>query len=437
MTIRNKAKNNKERGYWGSDAVLELADVLAFGFRALPRRVKPWLSVLALKKRRVSQLHEKLRQQIYKKSLPMHPLLDCVTKMPQVRNCPAFEFDNQQRVLVGSVIGFDVLPCSDGFTVVEANIGVGQQFQRYLHNDTNPFIENIFEFGNKQGFENIEIINNDRGLPIRQEEQYREVASNYNMTVRIIEPASTNWHGRYRSSFMPAHVTRNTLRVRIRNFPSWPDFLMGNKSSVQTSLQNFFLSNTIKNVRVPDTTADWMSRIDWDSGRFPNVVAKMSDADGGVGVLFLKARSAENVRRLLVANSKQSSGRIGGILGAVSRSSISKEVLLQPFERSRFFDGDRLAIFRINVLITPLGNKMLSATKYLGDEPVPETLPFGRVLDPMPFLVNGGVRASRHIPTDAEHEELEPVAEALGKAMAHLLKQHFVTSISGNDRPLA
>lgn len=428
MKIRDGAQSIHDRGYRGSKALLGLTKVLAFGVRALPRRAFPWFSMQAVKRKSARTLSEKLRQQIYRNTLPMHPLLKCVTELPQNIDCRAFEVDWGRHIVVGSVIGFDVLPCSDAFTVVEANNGIGQHAQWLMGDDANPFIENMFEFADKYRFRNVEVINNDQGLQGRQEEQYRDAASRFGITLRVIEPSSTTSAERYRSSIVPEIDKSDTLCVRIRDFPAWPDFLMSNKTSVQDSLQSFFVKNDITLVRVPDTTTGWLQRNNWDSGRFPNIVAKMSDSDGGIGVTFYKARNGDHAKELVRTSRQRSSSRIGGILGEATRRTKSGEILLQPFDESELFEGDRLGLYRISVLVTPIGSKMLSATKYRGPEPVPESLPYGMVQNPMPYLVNGSVGASRYYPDNSELAVLEDVAETLGHAMASVLNSHFLTS---------
>jgi hypothetical protein len=271
----------------------------------------------------------------------------------------------------------------------------------------------------------------------RQEAQYQEGAAKFGISIAIVEPASTNNATRCRSPTMPAIDQPATLCVRIRDFPTWPDFQMSNKLQVQQSLQSFFDRNGISDVRVPDTSAGWQERIDWNSRRFPNLVAKLPDADGGIGVTFYKARDIAHARQLVADGASRGSGRIGGMLGAAIRRSRRSQVLLQPYQESRLFEGERLVIYRLNVLVTPVGTVMLSATKYTASQPVPVELPYGVVHDPAPYLVNGGVGALRSHPDASELEALAPVADTLGYAMSGLLRQRFDTVRPACDRVAA
>lgn len=434
MKMRDKAELLHQRGFWAGKSLHDLAKVLAFGVRALPRRVIPWLSMQAVKRKPAITLSENLRQQIYKKALPLHPLLRCVSDLPQNRDGRAFEVDAERHIVVGSVIGFDALRCADGFTILESNTGVGLPIHSVTKNNVNPFVEGIFGFAEEHQFRNVVVFYNGRGLEGRQDEQYAEAASRFGISLKIIEPDCATSGARPRSSFIPEFSQRDTVCVRIRDFPTWPDFLMSNKVSVQDTLQSFLTRNAKATLRVPDTTAGWRDRIEWDSGRYPNLVEKMGDAGGGLGVTFYKARNWDHAKELMRARRQRPFSRIGGMHGEFTRRTQSPEVMLQPFNRAVLSQDDRLAIYRINVLITPVGNKMLSVDKYVGAAPVPESLPYGIVQNPVPYLVNGDLGATEQHPDESEFVELESVADTLGEAMASLMNAHFLITRRGDTR---
>jgi hypothetical protein len=222
----------------------------------------------------------------------------------------------------------------------------------------------------------------------------------------------------------------DTLCVRIRDFRSWPDFVLSNKQSVHGSLQAYFLSQDIRNVFVPDTAAGWLDRVVWDSGPYPNVVAKLPRADHGVGVAFYKAKDKEHALEL--ARSKNDAEfQFGGLHGKLERAAKRGGKFLQSFQPSDLSADGRLGIFRMSVLVTPVGSKMLSATKATASKSVPKSLPYGVVMDPYPYLVNGGVGATRHLPDPEELLELEPVAAILAKANSDILKRTFSTTDHG------
>jgi hypothetical protein len=207
---------------------------------------------------------------------------------------------------------------------------------------------------------------------------------------------------------------------------------MSNKRQVQESLQSYFSENGISDVRVPDTRAGWLQRIEWDSGRFPNLVAKLTDSERGVGVRFFKARNLQQANELAGPRAQAESSRIGGMLGEAIRRSKSGDALLQPFVRSHLFDRDRLVNYRVNVLVTPVGNELLSVVKLVGLEPVPTKLAYGVVRNPVPYLVNGGGGAQICLVDASEIAALVPVARTLGKAMSSILDARFQTARTTN-----
>jgi len=199
---------------------------------------------------------------------------------------------------------------------------------------------------------------------------------------------------------------------------------LSNKRSVHDSLQAYFLGHDIQNVFVPDTLPGWLDRLNWESGPLPNLVSKLPGADHGIGVAFYKARNKEHALEL--AGQKLGSEFLfGGLLGKLERRTRPEERHLQAFVASSQFADGRLANFRANVLITPVGSKLLSVTKFLALQKIPDSLPYGVVADPRPYLVNGGVGASRHLPEPSEVAALEPVADILAAAMIDRLERHF------------
>jgi len=429
MRIRDGVESRVEAGQRWLKRILGLLNVLAYGARSLPRLLYPALERTWVRWFPGRRTERRVRAAIYRSGLQPEPLLDFVNDLPQRKDCIAYRHDRSRNIVVGAMVGVDVLPCGNRWAIIEANTGAGQADQWRLPSDKNPFIENMLDFAKERGFRNLWVINNDRGLHESQDRSYREASARTGVRVQIIEPASIPVSPHRRSPIVPPLDDADTLCVRIRNFPCLPDFVLSDKRHVQETFQAYFRKNRVQDVFVPDTAPGWLERMNWASGGFPNIVSKIPDADKGIGVAFYKA---ENKRHALdlVSRRDDSDFQVGGLLGLLSRQAKSDERLLQPYVPSDVTADGRLEKYRMNLLVTPMGGKLLSVTIIGAAKPVPDSLPYGVVSDPYPFLVNAFEGSSRRRPTASELAALEPLADILAEAMADNLERRF--SVTGD-----
>jgi len=430
MRLRDRLEDIHGTGKPGPKFAQGAANALAYGYRSLPRLVRPKFGQWQMRLFPGEKAERRIRAEAYRRGLPLDPLLKVVTELPQTRECRTFLLNEKQNIAVGVVVGFDLMKCNDRWAVIEANNGIGQNDQWTIRGKDNPFIEHILEFAAAHNFRNVCIINNDRGLRGMQDELYHNAARRAGIEVEIVEPSSVPSTRHRRSSIIPEMSEPDTLCVRIRSFRAWADFILSNKQSVHESLQSYFLANDIQSLFVPDNAPGWLDRVAWDSGPYPNIVAKLPRADHGVGVAFYKAKDREHALEL-ARSEDDAEFRMGGLHGKLERAAKRGEKFLQAFQPSNLSADGRLGIYRMTVLITPVGNKMLSVTKAVAPKSVPESLPYGVVMDSYPYLVNGGAGAKRYVPDPEEVAELEPVAEILAKANAEILERIFFTTDHG------
>jgi hypothetical protein len=406
---------------------LDVVNVAAFGFGALPRHVFPPAQRLRI---RLFPGKDPARQRLasmYRSAIdPMHAL-ELVSGMRQQLPFMGFGRDKRSNCTYGFVVGLDLLQSDDGVVFIESNSNVGQSDHWLLDYDRNPFTDNMLAFAKATGHRRVRVINNDRGLHPIQVRQYRESMERIGIDVEVIEPASIPMTSRPRSATVPLDRPSDTLTVRIRNFRSLSYFLTDDKRRVPVTLRDYFRERGIAGMVFPGLEDDWISNVRWHSGRFPNLVSKLADVDRGVGVVFLKARDQAHAEVLVQGLERHR--RTGGLLGRLVRRRSSGRHLLQPYLITRVFDGRYLANFRTNVLITPLGCRVLSIVRLRTTVPLPEHLDFGVVADPMPFLANGAGDAVDEVPSKDEVEQITPLATHVGNALAESIKKHFDVSI--------
>jgi len=424
MRARDRVQLQHDAGRPGRRALLGGLNVIAYGCRSLPRVVFPWLERLRVRLFAGRDAAGRLRAALYRDGLPLEPLIDVAGQIPQTPSCRAFVRDDKNHTAVGVVVGFDLLKCGGRWAVIEANSSIGQQDQWLLRKDDNPFIRNMFAFAKAAGFGRLCVVNNDRGLQGMQDRLYREATEATGIGLEIIEPASVPETCHARSAVMPADLEPGTLCVRIRAFPSWPDFVLGNKEVVHRVLRHHFESHGIEDLFVPDSGPGWLERVNWKPGAYPNVVMKLAGADRGIGVAFYKLRDRRELSELM-AKGGESAFRHGGMLGRLVRASRAGAFCYQAYVPSDLSAEQRLATYRASVLITPVGSRLLSVTKNVAAKPVPATLDYGPVADPMPYLVHAALGATRTLPDTAEVVSLEKAAVILADAMAANLGRHF------------
>ena len=422
MRIRDAAERRKADRL-SHPLSLDFANVLAFGARLVPRRVASAWFRRRIHRNRHSDPAKKLLSEMYRRGFDPRMLVDLATNIRQPREFRSFWHDVDRNIVHSLVVGLDCLPTGDGWTIVESNSSIGQSEQWELDCNPNYFIENMLNFAGERGCRNVVVVNNDRGLQGPQEEYYLKAAAARNMDIDIVEPDSVPAPKRQRSPVIPRINTSNTLCVRIRNFKSVVDYPVTDKEKVLEIVARYVKRNAVEFVTTPDQADGWIDRVEWDSGEFPNLVSKLPDTEHGTGIVFYKARCKQEGLKLAAESHKHR--RVGGLLGKAVRQSSLRDPFLQPYVRTNLYPDRLLANFRANLLISPVGCRLLSVTKIMTVNPVPAELEFGVVKYPNPYLANSSGGMVEYLGTKEEFDRLQPVALAVGDALSEYLSAHF------------
>ena len=90
----------------------------------------------------------------------------------------------------------------------------------------------------------------------------------------------------------------------------------------------------------------------------------------------------------------------------------------------------RLFKYRVNLLVTPVGNTMLSSVAVTAPKPIPSELATGLVTDPFPYIANAFEGSIRRRPDEQESARLASAAGIIGLALASKLEQQFSQDVA-------
>jgi hypothetical protein len=159
---------------------------------------------------------------------------------------------------------------------------------------------------------------------------------------------------------------------------------------------------------------------------FPNLVYKLPERDSARGLIFIKAHSTDHARKLVrEAMRKNRQIEFFHLFYAMIED---QKGIFQSYIHSPMLCGRRLYKVRAYVLITPVGLKFLEAHRVISKLSVPDTLPFGIVKNPRPFLVNLSSGNFEIIPHE-EKQALKEAALAIGKGLSWSAEYGFQTGI--------
>ena len=309
--------------------------------------------------------------------------------------------DPARHITVGSMLGIDLLCGPEGTWFVESNLDAGLEVDRTALYDRDPFVSNLLSAAKEGGYRQLIIMAGNASVDALMARQYEEGAKLHGIRVRIVDDARRP--SRFEHSHgIPTVQEDDTLVVRINFCRTNLDYLFSNKKAGYRALRAYTEQTGDPGFLLPSTElAPQVTNPD-AADPFPNIVYKFADRDRGEGVFFVKATSPAHARSLVaeatrLARPRDLVTRLHATLG-------DQAGIYQPYVRGFLLPGRRLYKVRAHVLLTPLGDQYLSAHRVVSRHPVPETLPFGLVRDPGPYVVNFH-RGAEYALIPAEEEE--------------------------------
>jgi hypothetical protein len=323
------------------------------------------------------------------------------------------------------VIGIDFLPTDKGYLYVESNCTFGQKGLAELH-DPDPMVENILDFTVDQGFRHLVLLDgNSDGVTPLTASRYRQGAQRRGIGLTLVDRENVAGSKNLRSHGIPRIVSRDTLILRTKGYPSSLDYIARIKSASLRALELYDQAHPGSGLLLPTSGAEPVFG-DVDANEpFPNIIYKLPELDQGRGVIFMKSHSASHARELIAQSIR---ANVSGSLQARLQAMVDRSGgFYQAYYKSTMNAERRLRKLRAHVLISPRGVRFVSAHYVVACRDVPTTLPFGVVHDARPYLVNQAGGGSLEVVPQSAIPDVEQASVAVGRALAWAFDYGFRT----------
>lgn len=321
------------------------------------------------------------------------------------------------------VLGFDLIPGSDGFWFCESNMGVAQRPERTALYERDPFVANLLSHASDHGHKRLLLLdNNADGIDAQMASQYRQGAKDRKIALSLVEQQGHS--AQARSYGLPPLGPEPTLAVRIKYLPTTLDWLLNHKRASTHVLQRYAADHHEPELRVPSSGPEPTLGDARPDEPLPNVVFKLPDLDAARGLVFLKVASAEEARALVPEALAAKNPR--GVRERLVRLMYDDpDGIFQPYVRPPVLPDGRLYVVRAHVLLSPCGHRFLSAHRVVSRHPLPQHLPPGIVSDPTPFLVNFSDESDYALVPDDELERVEATSLAIARGLGWAVERAF------------
>ncbi len=340
--------------------------------------------------------------------------------IPQAPAYRGYWHDPARQNTVGVAVGIDFIPSPAGWWFVESNLDSALRAERTNLYDHDPIVANLVDFVASRGYERLIVVpGNTVRLDAGMLTQFEKESARRGLALTIADdkflPGS-----RSQSLGLPPLTESRTFVARIRRFHTALDYLVADKSAAYRVLRSYLAESGDRSFHLPATgTLEETFRPPGNEA-FPNLVYKLSEWDQGQAVVFMKLSSLEGSEEIVAtamfaARPRGAAYRFGLMFGR-------RGGFFQSYVKSAPAGG-HLYIVRAHVLVSPVGNRFLSAHRVVAAFPLPESLPDGVVKDSRPFLVNYSAGARYEtVPRDEEASVARAalgVAAGLGKALEY------------------
>jgi hypothetical protein len=346
--------------------------------------------------------------------------------IPQLESFRGFWNDQTRHNTYGVITGLDLLPSSKGYWFIESNLNFGMSSDRIRLYERDPFVSNLVGFAARKGYCNLIFVNNmSQHLNDKTATQMMDEAISKNIRLTIIEDLYLSHSNHERRFEIPSLDEDNTLVARAKFYPTSLDYLFHNKRASSRALAVYKMHCSEPSLLIPSSGEEPVfDNIDEDTP-FPNLVYKLPERDAGGGITFIKARSINHARKLVkeVMMKKRQKEFLYSLYGMAK----DQKGIFQSYIYSPMLSGRRLYKIRAHVLITPAGLQFLAAHRVVSRFRVPDSLPFGIVENPQPFLVNLSSSKNYEIIPAEEEQALKEAVLAIGKGLSWAAKYGFQT----------
>jgi hypothetical protein len=336
--------------------------------------------------------------------------------------CRGYHHDRTRNVVVGYLVGFDMIVSERGVWCVEANLNTSFAAIRRDVLNPEPTIPVLMAEAVAMGARRIwwveqnqaparEWLMDELARATRAEGLEFEVFEDWRLARGVRQVPGLPPTRRFGN--MALDPPDHTLVLRRNALPLGPDRIITNKEPFIRGIAAMLEATGDTRVKVPVMTRrPDLSAATAEEG-LPNVVYKYPDVGRGEGVYFFRATSEGHA----VALARDLDRRTGEPPG-----------LFQPFVCSRLLPGRRIYDVRCEFFISPLGVRPVFALRREATKPLPEHLEPGIVVTPGVFTSNVST-GGRFAPVDpSEEDEVWAGAQGVAEALGRLLARAYVTT---------
>jgi hypothetical protein len=359
--------------------------------------------------------------------------------LPQPAETAGYWHDAARRATVGVVVGIDFIVNDEGVWFVESNLNVGLMEERSRLYTVDPFVTNLVQFARRNGYTSmIFLACNDIPVDDIMAERIERAAADAGIRATVLEDRYAPQR-RLSQTFLVPPIDERTLVVRSKMFHTSLDAIFHHKTLSFSALENYQRAFPDRDVRLPPTGLEEISRTLTMEGAFPNLVCKFPERDQGQGIVFMKVPTLARAQAILDDAEEMNRHSVANIWTKLRyRFKLEDQTaVFQPYIPSSLGEDRCLSIVRAQVFATPIGIQFLSAHRVVSNLPVPESLDEGLIHDARPYIVNYSLD-SRHAPMLPEDEiRVQKAALSVARGLCWAVEARYQTSPDGRGSVLA
>jgi hypothetical protein len=267
-----------------------------------------------------------------------------------------------------------------------------------------PFVTNLVQFAKRNGYTSLLFLAcNDVPVDDIMAARIEQAARDAGIRATVLEDCYAPQRRLAQTFLVPPLDHGRTLVVRRKMFHIALDAIFHHKTLSFAALEAYQRTFPERDVRLPPTDLEEISRALRMDGPFPNLVCKFPERDQGQGVVFMKVPTLARARAILDDAVEMNRHSVANIWTKLRyRFNLEDQTaVFQPYIPSSLGEDRCLSIVRAQVFASPIGSQFLSAHRVVSELPTPASLGEGLVHDARPYIVNYSLE-SHHAPIAPE-----------------------------------
>ena len=339
---------------------------------------------------------------------PMRPAIRYVRGIPCDPSASPVFRDTRRNVEAWTMVGLDLLPSDGDIYYVEANVNPGYMMGRHeKYPEEDPLVAMMVEHARRRGQDRLVLFPSSiTCIGGELEAIWRRQARGAGLELEVRDDPRRRSPYRRPCDPVMDPAAEDTLYLNVRTLHHPLCVLLGEKGLFEEEIARH-------NRRVPSEEripAPRRIRSPADlpptspEARFPNVIVKDPHLDEARAIWPHRVTDLDEV--------------------ALRSPNVAFEFVPPDLEEltQNGVSGEYGIKFRVNLLITPDGPRVVETVKATGGAPVPERLEEGPVADLRPYVVNSHVEGSEYFDaSDEEHRRAAPAASRIGSLIHEVL----------------